>query len=67
MALTFKLSVLKRTHNCMPLNVQIHLNDAFLLGILLDPPKKAQGYERSRYGFMHKYLSIPAARNLDIY
>ena len=31
------------------------------------PPKKAQGYERSRYGYKHKSLSIPAARNLDIY
>ena len=33
----------------------------------LDPPKKAQGYEWSQYGYMHKCLSIPAARDLDIY
>ena len=33
----------------------------------LDPPKKAQGYERSRYVYMHKCLSIPPARDLDIH
>ena len=35
----------------------------------LDPPpkKKAQGYERSRYGYTHKCLSIPAACDLDFY
>ena len=35
----------------------------------LDPPpkKKAQDYERSRYGYTHKCLSIPAARDLYIY
>ena len=32
----------------------------------LNPPKKAQGYERSRYGYTHKCLSIPAACDLDI-
>ena len=32
------------------------------------PPKKnAQGYERSLYAYTHKCLSIPAARDLDIY
>ena len=63
MALAFKVSVL---------NVEMPLNDAFLFQnkenkILLDPPlrKKAQGYER--YGYTHKCLSIPAARDLDIY
>ena len=29
----------------------------------LDPPKKAQGYERSRYAYTHKYLSIQSARS----
>ena len=33
----------------------------------LDPPKKAQGYERSRYVYMHKYFSIQSARDLDIH
>ena len=33
----------------------------------LDPPKKAQGYERSRYVYTHKCLSIPLARDLDIH
>ena len=33
----------------------------------LDPPKKAQGYERSRYVYTHKCLSIPAALDLDIH
>ena len=31
------------------------------------PPKKAQGYERSRYGYTLKCLSIPTARDMDIY
>ena len=31
------------------------------------PSKKAQGYERSRYIYTHKGLSIPAARDLDIH
>ena len=31
------------------------------------PPKKAHGYVWSRYGYTHKCLSIPAARDLDIY
>ena len=31
------------------------------------PPKKAQGYERSRYVYMHKCLSIQSARDLDIH
>ena len=31
------------------------------------PPQKAQGYERSRYGYTHKCLSIPAACDLDFY
>ena len=35
--------------------------------ILFGPPKKAQGYERSRYVYTHKCLSIPAARDLDIH
>ena len=34
--------------------------------ILFRPPKKAQGYERSRYGYTHRCLSIPATRDLDI-
>ena len=33
----------------------------------LDPPKKAQGYERSRYVFTHRWLSIQSARDLDIH
>ena len=36
----------------------------------LDPPppkKKAQGYELSRYVYMHKCLSIQSARDLDIH
>ena len=32
-----------------------------------DHPKKAQGYEWPQYGYMHKCLSIPAIRDLDIY
>ena len=35
----------------------------------LDPPppkKKAQGYERSRYVYTHKFLYITVARDLDI-
>ena len=35
--------------------------------ILFGPPKKAQGYEWSQYGYMHKCLSILAACGLDIY
>ena len=31
------------------------------------PPKKVQGYERSRYVYTYKCLSIPAARDLDIH
>ena len=31
------------------------------------PPPKAQGYERSQYGYTHKCLSIPATCDLDIY
>ena len=47
-------------------------NDAFLFQkkdnkILFGPSKKAQGYERSPDGYMHKCLSIPAAHDLDIY
>ena len=30
-------------------------------------PKKAQGYERSRYVYMHKCFSIQSARDLDIH
>ena len=40
----------------------------------LDPPPKkkkkkttAQGYERSRYVYTHKCLSIQSARDLDIH
>ena len=58
----------------MPFNVQIASNYAFLFRnkeniILLGPPppKKAQGYKRSQYGYMHKCLSIPADCDLDIY
>ena len=44
MALTFKLSVLKKTHIWKPFNVLIPLNDAFLFRNkktqLLDPPPK---------------------------
>ena len=32
-----------------------------------DRPKKAQGYEQSRYVYTHKCLSIPADRDLDIH
>ena len=73
MALSFKLSVLKKTHYGTPLNVQIYLNDALLFQskenkILFGPPtKKAQGYERSQYVYTHKCLSVPAARDLDIH
>ena len=51
----------------------IPLNEVFFYFIarkikyFLDPPKKAQGYKRSRYGYTHKCLSIPGARDLDIY
>ena len=51
MALAFKLSVLKKTHVWTPFNVQIPINDAFLFRnkaktkYILDPPKKAQGYD----------------------
>ena len=33
------------------------------------PPKQknSQGYERSRYGYTHKCLSIPAACDLNFY
>ena len=31
------------------------------------PKKKAQGYERSRYVYTHKCLSIQSARDLDIH
>ena len=54
--------------------MQIASNYAFLLRnkenkiLLGPPPKKAQGYhKRSQYGYMHKCLSIPAGRDLDIY
>ena len=30
-------------------------------------PKQAQGFERSRYGYTHKCLFIPAACDLDFY
>ena len=30
-------------------------------------PKKAHRYERSRYVYTHKCLSIPAARDMDIH
>ena len=49
MTLSFKLSVLKKTHIWTPFNVQIYLNDALLFQnkenrILFDPPPQAQGY-----------------------
>ena len=53
-----------------------YLNDALLFknkenkilfGRPPPPSKKAQGYKQSRYVYMHKCLSIPAARDLDIY
>ena len=31
------------------------------------PPKKAQGYKRSRYSYTHKCLTILAARDLHIH
>ena len=75
MALSFKLSVLKKTRIWTPFNVQIYLNDALLFQnkekykIIFGPPPppKAQGYEWSRYVYTHKCLSIPAARDLDIH
>ena len=75
MALSFKISILKKTHIWTPFNVFMYLNDALLFQnkenkILFGPPpqkKKAQGYERSRYVYTHKCLSIPAARDLDIH
>ena len=53
----------------------MYLDDALLfqnkeIEILFGPPppkKKAQGYERSRYVYMHKCLSIQSARDLDIH
>ena len=33
----------------------------------LDPPKKAQGYEQSRYVYTYKCLSIQSAHDLDIH
>ena len=35
--------------------------------ILFGPPKMARGYERSRYGYTHMCLSMPAACELDFY
>ena len=76
MALSFKLSVLKKTQIWTPFNVRIYLNDALLFQnkknkILFGPPplkkKKAQGYKWSRYVYTHKCLSIPAAHDLDIH
>ena len=71
-ALSFKLSVLKKTHIWTPFNVKIFLDGALLFQnkenkIVLDSPKKAQGYERSRYVYTHKCLSIQSARDLDIH
>ena len=74
MALSFNFSVLKKTHIWTPFNVLIYLNDALLIQnkeneILFGPPpppKKAQGYERSRYVYKHKCMSISAAPDLDI-
>ena len=73
-ALSLKLSVLKKTHIWTPFNVLIPLNDAFLFQnkenrILFAPPKKAQGYKLSCYGYTLKCLSIglPTACDLDIY
>ena len=58
----------------MPFYVLIYLDDALLLQnkenkILFGPPpkKKAQGYERSRYVYKHKCLSIQSARDLEIH
>ena len=72
MALVFELSVLKKTHIWKTFNVLIPLNDAFLFRkkekkILFGPPKKAKGYERSRYGSKHMCLLIPAACDLEFY
>ena len=58
-----KSSVLKKTHILTPFNVKIASNYAFIFlnkenKILLGPPKKAQGYECSRYGYTdnsHEY------------
>ena len=59
-ALSLKSSVLKKTHILTQFNVKIASNYVFLFlntenKILLGPPpppqKKAQGYERSRYGY----------------
>ena len=44
--------------------------EKYFLNPLPPPPKKknkAQGYERSRYVYPHEYLSMPAARDLDIH
>ena len=73
MALASKLSVLKKTHIWSPFNVKIPLNDDFLLQnkenkiLFGPPPPKAQGYKQLRYGYTHKCLSKPAARDLDIH
>ena len=50
----------------------MYLDDALLFQnkenkILFGPPKKAQGYERSRYVYTHKCFSIQSARDLDIH
>ena len=60
----------------MLFNVLIYLDDALLIQnkenkILFGPPpppkKKAQGYERPRFVYKHKCLSIQSARDLDIH
>ena len=73
--LSFKLSVLKKTHIWTPFNVYIYLDDALLFQnkknkILFAPPpqkKEAQGYELSRYVYTQKCFSIQSARDLDIH
>ena len=50
----------------------MYLDDALLFQnkeneILFGPPKKAQGYERSRYVYTDKCFSIQSACDLDIH
>ena len=52
---------------CKYISMMICYSKTRKIKYFLDPPKKAQGYERSRYVYTHKCLSIPAARDLDIH
>ena len=52
---------------CKYLKMMLFNSKTRKIKYFLDPPKKAQGYKQSRYGYTHKCLSIPAACDLDFY